>query len=219
MVDGPFTGPAKSAPKLLGFTLEACMLRILKLCKLNNKYFPAFGFIAVLLAIAVNMAMAAQDKYTVAVPGGLGFSEFRGYEDWQSVSVSKTDHAFAVILANPKMIEAYRSGIPGNGKPFPDGSKIAKIHYKPAKSADSPDPTTELPGTLLNVDFIQKDSKRFPDGGGWGYAAFEYNAASDTFTPATENDAPPQANDAKCGVACHTIAQAKDYIFTEYPKR
>jgi hypothetical protein len=42
---------------------------------------------------------------------------------------------------------------------------------------------------------------------------------SEAFTPATENDTLPQANDARCGVACHTIAQAKDYIFTEYPKR
>jgi hypothetical protein len=107
------------------------------------------------------------------------------------------------------MIGAYRSGIPGNGKPFPDGSKIAKMHYNPVKSSDAPDPSTELPGTLQNVDFIEKDSKRFPDsdGGGWGYAAFNYNAASDTFTPATENDAPPQSNDAKCGVGCHAIAQ------------
>jgi hypothetical protein len=157
----------------------------------------------------------------VAVPGGLAFSEFRGYENWQSVSVSKTEHTFAIILANPVMIEAYRSGSPGNGKPFPDGSKITKIHYKPAKSADAPNPTTEVPGTLLNVDFIEKDSKRFldPDAGGWGYAAFDYNTASDTFTPANEDDTPPQSNDAKCGVACHTIAQAKDHIFTEYPKR
>ena len=175
--------------------------------------------VAVTLALLGGMASAAQDKYTATVPGGLAFAEFKGYEDWQSVSVSKTDDAFAMILANPVMIEAYRSGIPGNGKPFPDGSKIAKIHYKPVKSADAPDQTTEVPGTLLNVDLIEKDSKRFPDGGGWGYAAFNYNAASDTFTPATENDTPPQANDAKCGVACHTIAQAKDYIFTEYRKR
>ena len=196
------------------------MLRILKICKLNNKYVPAFGFIAVLLAIAVNMAMATQDKYTVVVPGGLAFSEFKGYEDWQSVSVSKTEHAFAIILANPVMIEAYRTGVPGNGKPFPDGSKIAKIHYKPAKSADAPDPTTEVPGAMDNVDFIEKDSKRFlnPDAGGWGFAAFDYDAASDTFTPATEADTPPQAHDTNCGVACHTLAAAKDHIFTEYPK-
>ena len=188
---------------------------------MNKKYVAACGLMAVLLAIAVHMAMAKEDKYTVAVPGGLALSEFKGYEDWQSVSVSKTGHAFAIILANPIMIEAYRAGVPGNGKPFPDGSKIAKIHYKPAKSTDAPDPTTEVPGTMYNVDFIEKDSKRFlnPDAGGWGYAAFDYDAASDTFTPATEADTPPQAHDTNCGVACHTLAAAKDHIFTEYPKR
>jgi hypothetical protein len=76
-----------------------------------------------------------------------------------------------------------------------------------------------VPDTLHDVDFIEKDSKRFPDTGGWGYAAFDYDAASDTFTPATLADHPPQANDAKCGFACHTIVAKKDYIFTAYPKR
>jgi hypothetical protein len=184
------------------------------------KYIAACGLMVVLFATAVHMAIAQQDKYTVTVPGGLALSEFRGYENWQSVSVSKTEHAFAIILANPVMIEAYRAGVPGNGKPFPDGSKIAKIHYKPTKSADAPDPTTEVPGSMYNADFIEKDSKRFPDpdAGGWGYAAFDYDAASDMFTPATEADTPPQAHDTNCGVACHTLAAAKDHIFTEYPK-
>jgi hypothetical protein len=72
------------------------------------------------------MALAAQDKYAVQVPGGLAFSEFRGYEDWQTVSLSQTEGALAVILANPVMIDAYRAGVPDNGKPFPDGSKMAK---------------------------------------------------------------------------------------------
>jgi len=105
----------------------------------------------------------------VQVPGGLAFSEFRGYEDWQTVAVSQTEGALAVILANPTMIDAYRAGIPGNGKPFPDGSKMAKIHWKPEKSAEAPDPTTRIPGTLHDVDFMVRDSKRFTDsadGGG-----------------------------------------------------
>lgn len=188
---------------------------------LSRKTIPAVVFIAIVLAGLGHMAVAKPDKYTVQVPGGLSFAEFKGYEDWQSVSVSKTEHAFAAILANPVMIEAYRAGIPGNGKPFPDGSKIAKIHWAPAKSEDAPDPTTEVPGAQANVDFIVKDSKRFldPDSGGWGYAAFIYDTASDTFTPATEKDVPPQANDAKCGVACHVLAQSKDYIFTTYARR
>jgi hypothetical protein len=152
------------------------------------------------------------------VPGGLAFSEFRGYEGWQVVSTSQNEKLVAVILANPVMIEAYRSGVPENGKPFPEGSKIAKIHWDPEKSADTPAPTT-VPGALQNVDFIVKDSKRFADSGGWGYAAFEYDTATDTFRPGTTSDSPPQENDAKCGFACHTIVQSKDYIFTAYPKR
>ena len=63
-----------------------------------------------------------------------------------------------------------------------------------------------------------KDSKRFADSGGWGYGAFRYDAASNAFTPATTADTPPQDNDAKCGFACHTIVQSKDYVFTAYPK-
>ena len=117
------------------------------------------------------------------------------------------------------MIEAYQAGPPGNGKPFPDGAKMAKIHWNAQKSAEAPDPTTRVPGTLHDIDFMVKDSKRFADSGGWGWGAFNYDAASDTFTPATLADNPPQANDAKCGFACHTIVKAKDYVFTAYPKR
>ena len=174
--------------------------------------------IAVVLAVLGGKAISAQDKYTVQVPNGLAFSDFRGYEDWQVVGVSQTEEAMAVILANPVMIEAYRSGIPSNGKPFPDGSKIAKIHWKPKKSADAPAPTT-VPDTLHDIDFMVRDSKRFPDTGAWGYAEFDYDSASDTFTPATLADQPPQGNDAKCGLACHTIVKTRDYVFTNYGKR
>jgi hypothetical protein len=173
--------------------------------------------IAVVLAVLGGRAISAQDKYTVQVPNGLAFSDIRGYEDWQAVAVSQAS-VLAVILANPVAIDAYRAGVPGNGKPFPDGSKIAKIHWNPKKSAEAPAPTM-MPDTLHDVGFMEKDSKRFPDTGGWGWAEFNYDAASDTFTPATLADQPPQGNDAKCGFACHTIVKAKDYVFTAYPKR
>jgi Cytochrome P460 len=139
--------------------------------------------LALLLAVLGGRAISAQDKYTVQVPNGLAFSEFKGYEDWQTVSVSQTKEALAAILANTVMIDAYRAGIPDDGNPFPDGSKIAKIHWKPKKSTEAPDPTTTVPGTLQNVYFIEKDNKRFADSGGWRYAAFNYEAGSDSFTP------------------------------------
>lgn len=194
------------------------MLRSPKGLSSKTKLLLTLVAIPALIAIASRLADAASDKYSVTVPGGLAFADFKGYEDWQTVAVSQTESAMAVILANPIMIEAYRSGIPENGKPFPEGSKIAKIHWEPTQSKDSPGPAT-VPGKLQNVDFIEKDSKRFADSGGWGYAAFNYDPAGDSFSPATAEDTPPQENDAKCGFTCHTIVQAKDYIFTAYPKR
>jgi hypothetical protein len=140
---------------------------------------------------------ASPDKYTVKVPGGLAFSEFKGYESWQVIAVSHNGDLLAAILGNPKM---------------------AKVHWNAKKATAEPGQPT-VPGTQHDVDFMLKDSKRFADSGGWGYGEFEYDAASDTFKAGTVNDMPPQANDAKCGYACHTVVQKRDYVFTEYGAR
>jgi hypothetical protein len=173
--------------------------------------------VTALVSVFGASAMSAQDKYTVKVPGGLAFSEFRGYEGWQLVSISQDGAVMAAILGNPLMIEAYKKGIPANGKPVPDGAKMAKIHWNPKKLETFPAAT--VPGTLHDVDFMVKDSKRFADSGGWGWAAFKYDPASGSFTPATSADVPPQANDAKCGLGCHTIVKTRDYVFTDYGTR
>ena len=184
---------------------------------MSRKNVLAIGATVVWLAVFAGLVMSAQDKYTVKVPGGLAFSEFKGYESWQSISISRNEKVVAVILGNPVMINAYQAGIPANGKPVPDGAKMAKVHWVPKKNQFFPDAT--VPGELLNVDFMVKDSKRFADSGGWGWAVFDYNAKSDTFTPGTLAGTPPQGNDAKCGLACHTAVKARDYVFTEYGKR
>ena len=173
--------------------------------------------VAVLVAAVTGLALSSQDKYALKVPGGLAFSEFRGYEAWQAISMSRTERVLAVTLGNPAMIDAYRAGFPDNGKPVPDGAKMAKIHWAPKQNQFFPNAT--VPGALQNVDFMVKDSKRFSDSGGWGYAVFDYDAASDTFKPGTTAGTPPQGNDAKCGFACHTTAKARDYVFTDYGKR
>src|SRR5882672_4741150 len=184
---------------------------------MKNNRILMIAIFAGVLAAAVDSAISAQDKYTVKVPGGLAFSEFRGYEEWQTVSVSRNDRVVAVILGNPAMINAYKAGMPGNGKPFPDGAKMAKIHWTPKPNQFFKEAT--VPDKLLNVDFMVKDSKRFADSGGWGYSVFDYDAATGTFKPGTTVSTPPQGNDAKCGFACHTRAKARDYVFTEYGKR
>ena len=174
--------------------------------------------IAVMLAVGGDRAISAQDKYTEEVPNGLAFSEFKGYEDWAVVAISENGGKIAAILGNPVLIDAYRAGIPANGKPFPDGAKMAKIHWNPIKRETQPGGPM-VPGTQADVDFMVKDSKRFADSGGWGWAVFDYDAASDAFKPGTLADTPPQGHDAKCGFACHTEAKDHDYVFTAYGHR
>ena len=136
------------------------------------------------LAVLGGMAIAAQDKYTVQVPNGLAFSE------------------------------AFLAGVPGNGKHFPDGSKLAKITWMPKQNVKAPF-TVSVPDTLMGVGFMVKDSKKFSATGGWGYAQFDYDPASGTFRPNTSK----QGNDATCGAECHSIVKAQDFVFTAYSKR
>jgi hypothetical protein len=184
---------------------------------MKRKQIVTMAVTAAMLAVLVATAMSAQDKYGLKTSSGIAFSDFRGYESWAVVSSAQTDEVLKVIAANPTMIDAYRAGVPGNGQPFPDGSRMAKIHWSPTKMATFPAAT--VPGTLHDVDFMVKDSNRFADSGGWGWAVFEYEAASRTFRPGTSADAPPQGNDAKCGFACHTIVKTRDYVFTDYQSR
>jgi hypothetical protein len=178
---------------------------------------PSFA-IAIGAAVLGSVALAQQDKYSVRVPGGLAFAEFRGFEDWTTIAVSQGGSLIEVILGNPEMIAAFRAGVPDNGRPFPNGAKMAKVHWNAKQMAEAPGPTT-VPDTLHDIDFMVKDSNRFADSGGWGYAMFKYDTGSDTFTPGTLADQPPQGNDAKCGFGCHSIVAAKDYVFTSYGKR
>src|SRR5258706_10133413 len=98
---------------------------------MKDKRMRTITIIVGVLAVAGGRAISAQDKYTVKVPGGLAFSEFRGYEAWQAISISRNEKVTAVILGNPPMIDAYPAGIPRNGKPVPDVAQVAKIHLLP----------------------------------------------------------------------------------------
>jgi hypothetical protein len=166
--------------------------------------------LAVLVAVS-GVAISAQDRFALRLPDGVPFSDFRGYGDWQLISSSQTDERLKVILGNPTIIAAFKSGIPGNGKPFPEGSKIAKLQWKPKKSTEAPF-VVNVPDTLADLFFMEKDSKRFPATGGWGYAQFDYDPTSATFTP-------DKAGTPACGQSCHVAVKAKDYVFHPYQVR
>jgi len=170
---------------------------------------------AALLGAGVAGKLRAQgpdnDKYSLVSPGGIAFSDFRGYEDWSVVSSARTEEVLKVIVANPAMIRAYKVGTPGNGQPFPQGSMIVKLQWKPKKSTEAPF-AVDVPDIFKQVFVMEKDSKRFPKTGGWGYAVYNYDAATNKFS------ADPTALQ-DCGQTCHVTVKAKDYIFHPYQKR
>ena len=169
---------------------------------------------SIILMMSGEGSIAASDKYKLKTPNGISFSEIEGYETWQVIAPSRrTDNnELRIILGNTTMIKAYQQGIPGNGKSFPEGSIIVKIGWSERKSADFP--VAFEPDVLRRVEFIMKDSKRFPDTSGWGYARFVYDARTSTFTPYGKD-----ATVARECHQCHTIVKKKDFIFTGYPER
>src|SRR4051794_31049342 len=150
------------------------------------------------------------DKYSLKSPSGIAFSDFRGYEDWAVVSSARTDKELKVIVANPAMIKAYKAGVPGNGQPFPEGSKIAKLQWTFRKSTEAPF-VVDVPDAPTQAFFMEKNSKQFAQTGGWGYAVFNHDNAAGRMT----------ADDAKadCGHVCHVAVKNKNYVFHPYQKR
>jgi hypothetical protein len=167
---------------------------------------------ALMLAVSIAEADDIQDKYSLKSPSGISFSDFRGYEDWAVVGPARTTEVLKIITANPAMIKAYKAGTPGNGQSFPEGSRIVKLQWTPKKSKEAPF-DVDVADVLAQVFVMEKDSKRFPkNGGGWGYAVFNYDAPSGKFSPDAKSPS-------DCGNACHTAVKAKDYIFHPYDTR
>lgn len=178
---------------------------------MNHKNIWRIAATAAVLA-AVGAAVYAQekfDKYTLVSPGGIKFSDFRGYEDWAEISSARTDKELKVIVGNPAIIKAFKAGVPGNGQAFPDGSKMVKMQWKLKKSTEAPF-EVEVPDTPTQAFVMEKDSKRFPQTGGWGYATFNHEANGRMVADEAKAD---------CGHQCHVAVKSKDYVFHPYQRR
>lgn len=202
LVTGSETQPQQEQKPRSGYTVKriACFSFVI-----------ALAARAVFSAVALYAQVQEKDKYSLKSPSGISFSDFKGYEDWSVVSSARTDEILKVIVANPAMIASYKAGVPINGQAFPDGSMIVKLQWKLKKSTEAPFPV-EVPDVFSQAFVMEKDSSRFPKSGGWGYAVFNYDAASNQFAAD-----PKSLSD--CGTACHTAVKAKDYIFHPYQKR
>jgi hypothetical protein len=174
--------------------------------------------------LAAVVTLAAQDRWSLKSPNGISFAEVKDYNSWNMVASSmpedesgcgsaKAPGCIKSIVGNSVLIEAYNEGIPANGKPVPDGAAFAKIEWAKARDRHSPY-SAFVPGPLAEVGFMIKDSTRFSKTDGWGYATFQYDTTTDTWT--AKHDSPDFVHSCH---GCHTVVKSRDFVFTDYAKR
>ncbi|MFZ1196095.1 MAG: cytochrome P460 family protein [Pseudolabrys sp.] len=138
-----------------------------------------------------------------------------GYRDWRLISVNHLAGAGGKLkqvraqLGNDIAIKAFREG----KLPFPDGTVIAALHWNEASSEENNKvldigfPGAGLQSSVAqsaeNVQFMVKDSKKYAETGGWGFADFK-------------NGKPGNEALHKTCFACHQPAKDRDYVFTRY---
>jgi cytochrome P460 len=176
--------------------------------------------------MSVVLVAQSQDRFSLKASNGIAFSQFKGYEAWQLIATSQHDGddgcgtskngCMKAILGNPSMIQAYRDGFPANGKPVPDGAAMAKVEW--FKTADEVAPyQITVPGEETEVAFMVKDSTRFKDTDGWGYATLSFDAASKSYMPKAGQSDPSFVKNCH---ACHTAgASTTDFVFTAFARR
>jgi hypothetical protein len=192
---------------------------------MKNQDIVALG-IVVVSAFVVTVVVTAQsrDRFSLTSPNGIAFAEFKGYDSWQMIGTSVAGRdgcgstkvgCMKAILANPVMVDAYRNGVPANGARVPDGAILAKVEWLESSDEQSPYEVA-VPGAQTEVGFMIKDSKRFKDTDGWGYATLQYDPSAKTYTPKPISSSTMRT---LCH-ECHTTgAKARDFLYTSYAQR
>jgi len=139
----------------------------------------------------------AADK-TPASSHGVPYPE--GWQNWATIAVShRTDNnTLRVILGNAVAVKAARSG---NTNPWPDGAVLGKVVWKDTKLENWE--AAIAPSEFVHAEFMFKDSKKYTDSYGWGWARW------------VGLEQKPFDKGMKVCIACHTPVKNRDWVFTE----
>ena len=158
----------------------------------------AVGFIASSAPVSGHADEDASPIYGVKIP--------TGYRDWKLISVTHEEGDFNQLraqLGNDVAINAYREGT----LPFPDGAVIVALHWKRVPSDEDNRVFGKVQafvaGSPVNMQVMVKDSKKYAETGGWGFADF------------TDGKPADEAKHKPC-FGCHEPAKDRDFVFTRY---
>ncbi len=101
-------------------------------------------------------------------------------------------------MGNDVAVKAARSG---QTKPWPDGAILGKVVWKDATLEDWPAATA--PGEFVHAEFMFKDSERYSNTHGWGWARW------------VGLEQVPFDEGMQACISCHTPVKDRDWVFTD----
>jgi hypothetical protein len=153
------------------------------------------------LGVAAGSGLArAQGDGPPAAANGIELP--RGYKDWRVIASShRSDHeSLRVILGNDAAVKAAREG---KTNPWPDGAILAKLVW--FDRTDENWEAATVPGEFVHAEFMIKDSQKYAETGGWGYARW---------LGLDQKHYGEDADFAQECLACHAPVASRDYVFT-----
>jgi len=156
-----------------------------------------FLVFALTTIIGWSVSLWARTNETIPYPAG-----YRKWAHVMSALVGPKSPGFALhggihhIYANEKAMEGYKTGR------FPDGSALVADFLETRESAGI---TTE--GPRRRIDVMVKDSRRYPETGGWGFEQFRGDSQTDRMVTAQIAT--------KC-FACHAQQKDHDSVFSRF---
>ena len=155
--------------------------------------------LVVLITGCAGMAMNGYAAETSPAPSH-GISYPAGWQNWAVIAVShRTDNKTSrVILGNDTAVKAARSG---NTNPWPDGAVLGKVVWKDTQLTGWKAAT--VPGTFVHAEFMFKDSAKYSESHGWGWARW------------VGHEQKPFAKGMQVCISCHTPVRNRDWVFTD----
>ncbi|WP_373033735.1 cytochrome P460 family protein [Sulfurovum sp.] len=149
------------------------------------------------LLITATSGLYASDK-TPEPSHGISYPD--GLQNWSAIAVShRTDNnTLRVILGNEIAVKAARSA---QTNPWPDGAVLAKVVWKDTQLENWQAATA--PGDFVHAEFMFKDSKKYAETYGWGWARW------------VGMEQKPFNDGAQICIACHTPVKNRDWVFTD----
>ena len=123
-----------------------------------------------------------------------------GWQNWSTLAVSHRidNNTLRLILGNDVAVKAARSG---NTNPWPDGAILGKVVWKETNLKNWN--AAIVPEGFVHAEFMFKDSKKYLNTYGWGWARW------------VGLDQKPFNKGARICISCHIPVKGRDWVFTD----